>query len=100
VWPDQPDVSIAYTDVAYTVQVPVTASRIATVGSALLDLVKKPFVSGASNFQQMHALYPTSGRIRPASMTLVLAPPGHGKTSQHTQKRADTIENLAQRPTD
>jgi hypothetical protein len=84
VWRDQPDVHITYSDLAYSVRVPVAAPRIATVLTALTDKVTRN-----QAFTQLHVLQPCSGRIRPASMTLLLAPPGGGKTSQeHTHAHA------------
>lgn len=79
VWREQPDVCISYADLAYTVSVPVTDTKVGTLASVAADLVKRPFKgSGASTI--LRALQPSSGVIRPGSMTLVLAPPGHGKT--------------------
>jgi len=80
VWKEQPDVTISYTDLAYTVKIPVTDTKVGTLVSAVVDAAKKPF-QGARGYTELKALQPTSGRIRPGSMTLILAPPGHGKTS-------------------
>jgi len=80
VWRDQPDVTISYDNLAYTVRIPVTDTKVHTLVSAIVDGAKRPF-QGAAGSTELKALQPTSGRIKPATMTLVLSPPGHGKTT-------------------
>jgi ABC-type multidrug transport system ATPase subunit len=79
-WKDQPDVSISWTDLAYKVQVPHTDTSVQTLASAFVGALKKPF-AGSSSWSELSALVPSSGVIKPATMTLILAPPGHGKTT-------------------
>ena len=80
VWKDQPDVSISWSDLAYTVQVPKTDTRVQTLATAFAATFTKPF-QGTKAYITLKALQPSNGVIAPGSMTLVLAPPGHGKTT-------------------
>lgn len=72
--------TISYEKLAYSVRIPVTDTKVGTLVTALVDAAKKPFQGKAASVE-LKALQPCSGRIRPGSMTLVLAPPGHGKTT-------------------
>jgi len=80
VWREQPDVHISFQDLAYTVRVPVTDTKVHNLVSAVADIAKRPF-QGQEASVELRALQPSSGLIKPGTMTLVLAPPGHGKTT-------------------
>jgi ABC-type multidrug transport system ATPase subunit len=80
VWADQPDVHISFQDLSYTLSVPLTDTKVHNLVSAVVDAAKKPF-QGKASTTILQALTPTTGLIRPGTMTLILAPPGHGKTT-------------------
>ena len=88
-WTDRPDVLIQYRDIHYTVRVPIvdvtTRSFIQAGANGLVRLVKKLDLTGYLRRHdrqiELHALASCSGRIAPGSMTLILAPPGHGKST-------------------
>ena len=80
VWVDQPDISISWRDLRYRVKVPHTDTSVQTLASALINVAKKPF-SGKSSWSYLDALAPSSGVLTPGKMTLILAPPGHGKST-------------------
>lgn len=74
-WHDLPGLLITYKNLSFTVPTPVKPQHIQTLGTALFDKFRpvetKPF----------HALQNVSGVIKPGTMTLILAPPGHGKST-------------------
>ena len=88
-WTDRPDVLIQFRDIHYTVRVPIvdvtTRSFLQAGLNGLIRLVKRLDLSGYLRRHdrqiELHALATCSGRIAPGSMTLVLAPPGHGKST-------------------
>ena len=88
-WTDRPDVLIQYRDIQYTVRVPIvdvtTRSFLRAGLNGLINLVKKLDLSGYLRRHdrqvELHALAPCSGRVAPGTMTLILAPPGHGKST-------------------
>ena len=88
-WTDRPDVLVQFRDIHYTVRVPIvdvtTRSFLQAGLNGLVRLVKKLDLTGYLKRHdrqvELHALAPSSGRIAPGSMTLVLAPPGHGKST-------------------
>lgn len=87
-WPDLPDVTISYSGLGVQAQVPVRTERVPNLASAASDLVSKPlkwaFRAGNSSDKpttvEFNALQGATGIVRPGEMTLVLAPPGHGKS--------------------
>jgi ABC-type multidrug transport system ATPase subunit/ABC-type multidrug transport system permease subunit len=87
-WTDRPDLYIHYDKLTYTVRVPIveiaTPSFIMAGVHAFHNLFKKLDFTGVlrkhDRSYDLHALAPCSGRIEPGKMTLVLSPPGHGKS--------------------
>lgn len=76
------DLTIAYHNLNVTVKVPSNAGEIVTVLSPFKSALDSVLSCGASSKEQdFHRLLAASGRIRPGSMVLILAPPGHGKTT-------------------
>ena len=90
-WKDRPDVLIQFRDIHYTVRVPIvdvtTRSFLSAGLGGLVRLVKRLDVTGTLRRHDrqvdLHALASCSGRISPGTMTLVLAPPGHGQYFVH-----------------
>ena len=87
-WKDCPDVYIHYNNLHYTLRVPIveisTPSFLRAGAALLFRLVKTLDVTGYlkknDRTLDLHALASCNGRIAPGQMTLVLAPPGHGKS--------------------
>ena len=78
-WPDQPDLTISYRDLAFDIPVPVKDPGLPNLAKSLFHfLTLKGLRSAKESFL---ALQPLSGIVRPREMTLVLAPPGHGKST-------------------
>ena len=76
-WKDVPAVFINYSGLTYTVPIAARDAPIPTVWQLAYDTL-----TGASWRHQptLPALNDFSGQVRPGSMTLILAPPGHGKS--------------------
>ena len=88
-WKDCPDLYIHYNNLHYTLRVPVveisTPSFLRAGAALIFRLVKALDVTGYlkknDRTLDLHALAACNGRIAPGLMTLVLAPPGHGKST-------------------
>lgn len=81
-WPDAPAVRIEYRDIAYQIPVPLKETGIPNLFTALRDFVSLPVrLFRPKKTRTVKALATTSGVIEPGTMTLILAPPGHGKSS-------------------
>ena len=88
-WRDCPDLYIHYNALHYTLRVPIveisTPSFIRAGAQGILGLIKRLDVTGTlrrhDRSLDLHAVAPCTGRIAPGRMTLVLAPPGHGKST-------------------
>ena len=78
-WPDPIDLTISYTSLAYDIPTPVRPPGIPNLAASLLDAAT--LKSWRTPTQSFLALQPSSGIIRPSTMTLILAPPGHGKST-------------------
>ena len=78
-WTDPVDLTISYSDLAYDIPVPVTDPGIPN----LLKSLYSAFTLQAwrTPHKSFLALQPSSGLMLPGRMTLVLAPPGHGKST-------------------
>lgn len=74
VWPAVPNVQIKYNKVSYEVDVPFEEKTFETVWSTYLSLFRKRHTKKFSLIKEV------TGTIKPGTMTLVLAPPGHGKS--------------------
>ena len=68
---------IYYDDIAYKVTLPVHEHRVPT----LLNSVRIRVGANARKTREFVALHANSGVLPPGSTTLVLAPPGHGKST-------------------
>lgn len=83
--PDLPRVTLRYTDLAYTLQLPLKQHVVPTLASALplrvQAAVQRARGGGVAHTLRMEALSACSGTIPAGSMTLILAPPGHGKSA-------------------
>ena len=78
-WKDNVDLTIAYRNLAYDIPVPVTDPGVPNLAKSLLNFLTLKFLRTPT--KSFLALQPTSGIQRPGQMTLVLAPPGHGKSA-------------------
>ena len=95
-WREQPDLYISWENLSYTVKVPKRDTKVPTLVSGIAHALAKPVKAVAAlvagehehSYNILHALAPSSGVIRPGTMTLVLAPPGHGYGT-HTSHRID-----------
>lgn len=80
--PDLPQVTIAYRDLTSTVKVSASSREIQTIISPLTKAAKSMASCCRSNKKMdFHRIKDASGVIFPGTMTLVLAPPGHGKST-------------------
>jgi len=78
-WTDMPNLSITYRDASYTHQVPSTDGAIPGVDKSFFDFfLLKNWTTKPTTFT---AMQPNTGIIRPGTMTLLLAPPGHAKST-------------------
>lgn len=76
------DLSITYKDVSVIVQVPEQARGFETMASPFINTAKFIATLGKSaRKKDFYRLHTVSGIVRPGTMTLVLAPPGHGKST-------------------
>jgi ABC-type multidrug transport system ATPase subunit len=76
------DLTIAFKDVSYSVQVPLEKDSYETFISPLVNTAKAIGTCGKSNAKKtFYRSKEISGVIKPGSMTLVIAPPGHGKST-------------------
>jgi ABC-type multidrug transport system ATPase subunit/ABC-type multidrug transport system permease subunit len=74
--------TIAYRDVSLTVRVPIADKGVTTVLSPLVSAAKAVVQCGRNlRTRDFHRLDSVSGVLRHGTMTLILAPPGHGKSS-------------------
>ena len=88
-WKDRPDVLIQFRDIHYSVRVPIvdvtTRSFLQAGANGIVNLIKRLDPTGYlrqhDRSVELHALATCSGRIAPGTMTLLLAPPGHGKST-------------------
>jgi ABC-type multidrug transport system ATPase subunit len=76
------NLTIGYRDVTATVRVPQTATGFETMISPAVNVYRAIVSCGDSlRNRDFHRLNGVSGVLRPGTMTLILAPPGHGKSS-------------------
>jgi len=91
-WHDAPVIHVTYHNLQYDIALPVNDTSIPNMYKSLVHTVTWPmrlyqeFVSShhatqQKNIQILHALQHVTGSIRPGQMTLVLAPPGGGKSA-------------------
>ena len=78
-WRDNIDLTIAYRNLAYDIPVPISDPGVPNLAKSLLNFLTLKFLR--TQTKSFLALQPTSGLLRPGQMTLVLAPPGHGKSA-------------------
>jgi ABC-type multidrug transport system ATPase subunit len=74
-----PELTIAYHNASIGLDVSVSKSTVKTVFSPLVDLGRA--ITGKSESRTLWRVHNASGVIRPGTMTMVLAPPGHGKST-------------------
>lgn len=77
-WRDVPNLTIEFTDLEYHVPIPAKDNKIPSLPSALLETL---MFFRKKDTKVCRALERCSGVIKPGSMTLILAPPGHGKST-------------------
>jgi ABC-type multidrug transport system ATPase subunit len=76
------NLTIGYRDVSMTVRIPKEDQGIQTMISPLITAAKVIGTCGDNlRRRDFHRLDNISGVLRPGTMTLILAPPGHGKSS-------------------
>jgi len=83
-WPDLPSLSITYEQLALEMMVPMRKhAGISNMGTFFRDALSSinVFRDRSKDQQLFRPLHPCSGVVRPGEMTLVLAPPGHGKSA-------------------
>ena len=78
-WTDCLDLTISYSDLAYDIPIPVTDPGIPNLLKSLYNAFT--LAAWRTAHKSFLALQPTSGIVLPGQMTLVLAPPGHGKST-------------------
>jgi ABC-type multidrug transport system ATPase subunit len=76
---DLPQLTIAYHNASVGLKLSKTASDVKTIVSPLVNLART--ITGQSESRILWRIRNASGCIKPASMTMILAPPGHGKSS-------------------
>eukprot|EP00742_Colponemidia_sp_Colp-10_P003656 GILJ01003891.1.p1 GENE.GILJ01003891.1~~GILJ01003891.1.p1 ORF type:complete len:1450 (-),score=269.52 GILJ01003891.1:263-4612(-) len=79
VWKDLPDVAISYENLAYTIPVDVKEHGVTNLVKSVYHGVQGIFRPHRK--MDLLALAPSTGVIKPGTMTLILAPPGHGKST-------------------
>jgi hypothetical protein len=81
-WPDLPRLTISYKELGYQTQVAARTKEVPNLASAAASLVQSAFrcASNQARSVSFDALKGATGVIRPGDMTLILAPPGHGKS--------------------
>jgi len=81
-WGDLPDLTVTYSQLAYQVTVPKVKVEVPNLWSAFIDGVKglNPLRDNNTVTEQFRPLHASSGVVRPGELTLILAPPGHGKS--------------------
>jgi len=81
-WGDMPDLTVTYSQLAYQVTVPKVKVEVPNLWSAFIDGVKglNPLRDNNTVTEQFRPLHASSGVVRPGELTLILAPPGHGKS--------------------
>jgi len=81
VWVDQPEVLVSWKDLSYILSIDKQETAVHNVFATFVNGLKAPIdnLTGRGRYT-LNALQPSSGMILPASTTLVLAPPGHGKS--------------------
>lgn len=81
-WVDLPDLTITYRDLTYTVQVPVTQREIPNLYTVLRDsaIGLNIFRDKSKEMKEFRPISGASGIVRPGELTMVIAPPGHGKS--------------------
>jgi len=76
------DITICYKDISHVVKVPVEEAGIKTVLSPVIDTVKYiATLGGSAKTKDFYRVHECTGVIRPGTMTMILGPPGHGKSS-------------------
>lgn len=76
------DVTIHYKNVSVTVAVPQDQAKVGTFISPCVDLAQCVKTAGGScKKTDFHCLDDISGVVRPGELTLILSPPGHGKST-------------------
>ena len=77
---DLPQLTVAYHNATSSVTVSATSAEIQTLASPFIKLFKGVTGQGMGT-HQLSRIEGASGRVKPGSMVMVLAPPGHGKSS-------------------
>ena len=76
------ELTIAFKDVSYHVQVPLESADYQTFISPLVNAVKAVGTMGKSlATRTFHRVQDISGLIKPGTLSLVISPPGHGKST-------------------
>ena len=81
-WGDLPDLTITYEQLAYEVRVPVSTQEIPNLWTFFRDGLKSlnVFRDKSKETRLFEPLHASTGVVRPGELTLILAPPGHGKS--------------------
>jgi len=81
VWRDQPEVLVSWKDLCYSLQISKEETAVKMLLDSMIDFVKAPYKRyKGTGMYTLDALRPSSGMLLPGSTTLVLSPPGHGKS--------------------
>jgi ABC-type lipoprotein export system ATPase subunit len=83
-WSDLPELTITYENLAYSTMVPaeVTSEAPSNLYSAVCSSLHElnVFRDRSKEMAPFHPLHQCSGIVKPGQLTLVLAPPGHGRS--------------------
>lgn len=79
--PPMPDVHIEWENLSYHVERPADDGSIPNVASAAVGTITGLLGAAKKKTSTFHVLNNVSGYLRPGTLTLLLAPPGHGKSA-------------------
>lgn len=79
-WSDLPKVTVTFEQLGFELQVPVEKREVPNLVSAMLDPIRGLLSTKKKEMKTFQGLSKVTGAIKPGEMTLVLAPPGHGKS--------------------
>jgi len=88
-WEDAPVIDITYENIQYDIELPINDTSIPNMLKSLISMMKLPYTmyydyvnaNANKNIQILHALKHVTGSIRAGEMSLILSPPGGGKSA-------------------
>ena len=79
-WSDLPKVTVTFDQLGFELEVPLEKREVPNLVSAMVDPWRGVFTKRKAEMKTFQGLSEATGAIKPGEMTLVLAPPGHGKS--------------------